>query len=853
MNELNLDQAVGLLLTAQAKGAALLLLVAGAALTMRRSSAASRHWVWLLGALGLLALPLLSVTGPRWRVNVPALPGIAVLADAPPVLGDAVEAPSSAKRPAWPEAGTFGERADAPAAFERPHYDSGRLSSDRASFFGAPTPAGILLLAWSGGAGLLLLSLASSLFGVTRLGLRSRTFGSARVQELTEQMRQQLGIVTEVRVLRGESGAMPMSWGLLRPTILLPEGAERWPNGRLVSVLLHELAHVRRRDCLSQVLAEIALALHWLNPLAWVAVRRLRIEREHACDDVVLAAGARPSDYAEELISLAKGFQPASRTGRAAVAMARPSHLATRIRALFQERSREQSFPKAAALAAVAGQLVTGLAAVAPAPRAAEDPGGADMLEPPARRELVVPADRMDTARTPVFSAPLDLVSAELPAAQVSSCGMSPDGWQRTTHNSNDEDHRLEWSKPGCDVEVRFEGEVEFSADFRDVASLGLGALLRIEETEGRTERRLDITPAADGAPSYRYQVDGQEQPFEAAARAWYEGMLLQVFRRGGFMAEERVAALLRSGGTAAVLHELEAIPSDFVFALYTGELFEQGDVTAAQAVTLLDRATARIESDFYMAEILGEVARRHLGSDVVLDAFVAASTTLESDHYRAQVLTQALEQTTLTPPRVAAVLRSAGEIESDHYLAQLLEGVAARYALEPALRESYLTAVQSIESDHYQAEVLSTLLARNDLDADELAVVIRAVEGVESDHYRASVLQEIAARALPSDALRSAYLQAAAGIESDHYRTEALSRLLAQATLSATQLQDLIRAAAGVESDHYKADLLVSIARRHRIEGATRDVFMQAMDSVESQHYRGQVAEALLRSDRGA
>ena len=86
-----------------------------------------------------------------------------------------------------------------------------------------------------------------------------------------------------------------MSWGTRRPAVLLPQGAERWPTSRLEAVLLHELAHVRRRDCLTQLMAEVAVALHWVNPLAWVAAHRLRVEREHACDDQALGAGARAS------------------------------------------------------------------------------------------------------------------------------------------------------------------------------------------------------------------------------------------------------------------------------------------------------------------------------------------------------------------------------------------------------------------------------------------------------------------------------------------------------------------------------------------------------------------------------
>jgi hypothetical protein len=605
------------------------------------------------------------------------------------------------------------------------------------------------------------------------------------------------------------------------------------------------------------MIAEAALALHWLNPLAWVAARRLRIEREHACDDAVVSAGARPSDYAEELLSLARGFHAPHRTSRAAVAMARPAHLAARIRTLLQDRRpRTQSGRRALALASLTSVMVSGLAAVVPV-RATVDSGDEPLtpsVAPAARRPSPRPDETTPEEPVPALPIPSEftaLVSLNPIPPQEATCGMATSGWERSTSNSNDDEHRFRWSKPGCDVDVRMEGDVEFSTSFRDVARLGRGAFLRIEEEEGGTQRRLDVTPGTDGAPLYAYRVNGNEQPFDAAARAWYEGMLLQIFRRGGFMAEERVAALLASGGAAAVFQELEALSSDYVFATYTRELMEQATLTAPQTVGLVGRAAARVDSDYYMAEILGAVADRQLSSDDVLDAFIAATSSVDSDHYRTEVLSRALDREDLSPARVAAVLESASGISSDFYLAQLLGSIAGRYALEPALRGPYLRAVESIESDHYRTEVLSTLLGRNDLDVSEMAVVLRATAGVDSDHYRTQILAQIATRALPSDALRAAYLEAADGIESDHYRSEALGHLLETSTLSQAQMTDVIRAAAGIESDHYKSALLVEIVRRNRLEGAARDAYMDALESIGSQTYRGAAAEALLRSDR--
>jgi hypothetical protein len=647
---------------------------------------------------------------------------------------------------------------------------------------------------------------------------------------------------------------MPVSWGLVRGTVLLPRGAERWHRERLRSVLLHELAHVRRRDCLTQAAAEVARALHWPDPLAWTLVRRLRVEREHACDDHVLASGAAPEEYASELVSLARSYRTVPPGARAAVAMARPSSLEARLRAVLDPgRGRSLSRPAAVAVSCLALVATAILGAATPAPPAPTAPTGPsatatlDVSEADGAPDAVTRPD----ARPPALGA-LVAEGARAAPQEAPTCGLEDTDWNSHSHHVENDDHRLSWSRPGCSVDIRIEGEVEFDADFRDVARLGRGARIRIAEEDGRTDRTLELTPGAGGAPQFEYEVDGDGRDFDAAARRWYEGMLLQIFRRGGFMAEERVRAILARGGVPAVLQELDEIPSDHVFASYVEELLRQAELDEAAVVDLVGRAEARVDSDHYLAGILEALAERTTMTDRVMDSFLSASQTLDSDHYRAGVLMRALERGDLGPERVGTLLVSASEIESDHYLAGILEGIGRRYALEPGLRAGYLRAVSSIESDHYRAAVLSALLERNDLDAGELSVVLRAAADIGSDHYVTEVLGQVADRGLASGELLEAYFAVTADIESDHYRSEALTRLLEQGDLAPALLTQVIGAVAGIESEHYRAGLLVEIANGHRLQGPAREAYVQAMDGMESSHYRGQVADALLRQERG-
>jgi len=138
-----------------------------------------------------------------------------------------------------------------------------------------------------------------------------------------------------VVVLRSHTENAPMTWGFGRPVILLPDEAEGWQPDRLRAVLLHELAHIHRGDYLAQILGRLACAVYWFHPLVWIAARRLRVEGEHACDDLVLQCDSRPSDYASHLLAIARGRRVSSGLSTASVPMARISQLEGRLRAIL--------------------------------------------------------------------------------------------------------------------------------------------------------------------------------------------------------------------------------------------------------------------------------------------------------------------------------------------------------------------------------------------------------------------------------------------------------------------------------------------------------------------------------------
>jgi TonB family protein len=328
--------ALAILAGAAIKGTAILGVGWVAALALRQRSAAARHLVWTAVASALLALPLLAVVLPALRVPLKTTGALAFFS---------VDSVGRA-------GGSTLGRGAAPATVAM------ATASDAAPFDWRPWIVGL----WAAGAAAGVLQMLWAAAVLCRLRRTARPFDDGR---MALPLCDALGIEHPVEILETARGSMPMTCGVLHPTVLLPSGAEEWSAARLRVVLLHELAHVRRGDVATHLLARTALSFYWWNPLAWMAWRQFVREREHATDDLVLSAGERASDYAGHLLEVARSLQTQTVTAWAALAMARRSELEGRLLAILDSHvDRKPSGRMAAAAVAL-------LAALAVAPFAA--------------------------------------------------------------------------------------------------------------------------------------------------------------------------------------------------------------------------------------------------------------------------------------------------------------------------------------------------------------------------------------------------------------------------------------------------------------------------------------------------
>ncbi|HEY0996253.1 MAG TPA: M56 family metallopeptidase [Gemmatimonadaceae bacterium] len=362
---------------------------------LARASAGMRHLVWLVTVAGLLAVPALATWAPLRVAVLPAAEGPAArdaqvtpsvtTPEAPPVT-----TPADARDASLPSAPSPAPMTPATDGLGVPGGNVARLLFDGA--------LPLALVVWIAVSLALLLSIAWSWLAVRRILRRAEPLDGREWRDLLYEVADRFGLDEPPALLCSHQVAMPFACGVVRPAIVLPGECEAWSVERRRAVLLHELAHVRRRDLVGHTLARVACALYWFHPMVWSAAKALRNESERACDDMALDCGAHAPDYAEHLLEIVTSVR-ADRTPAVAMAMARRSEFEGRMLAIL-DPDRPRARPGRRQVLATTlslGMMAVLISAAAPAPRTAAVHGPTARVAPDGKRDTGVVAAGEDT------------------------------------------------------------------------------------------------------------------------------------------------------------------------------------------------------------------------------------------------------------------------------------------------------------------------------------------------------------------------------------------------------------------------------------------------------------------------
>ncbi|HEY6107288.1 MAG TPA: M56 family metallopeptidase, partial [Gemmatimonadales bacterium] len=371
------------------KGTLLLLAAIVVVAALRRASAAVRHLVWGTVIASLLVLPLVSAVLP-WRLSivplpVPAAPGATFNAGLPTPPSLTPAPPESPRQPGAGAARSGETHAPAAVTPAAPSLWS-RLTP--------PTLFAALLVVWALGAVYLLGRLILGAVVLARVVRRGTPLDAPEWRRPLLEAADRLALERLPRLVMSDRLPMPFACGVLHPAIVVPVEAAEWDDRRRRTVLFHELAHLTRYDLVANAIGQVAAAVYWFHPLVWTAVRKLRVESERACDDLVLGVGTRASEYADHLLQIVCRAAR-SRTPAVALPMAQRHEFEGRMLAILERVARREpaSWRHGALLAALALALILPLAALAPSRPAITTAGPVNV--PPA----VVPQTDTGTPR----------------------------------------------------------------------------------------------------------------------------------------------------------------------------------------------------------------------------------------------------------------------------------------------------------------------------------------------------------------------------------------------------------------------------------------------------------------------
>ncbi len=315
-------------------------------LAVPRLSAASKHLGITLALCSVLALPVIGLALPAWRVALlPSRPVAAANANATTAAQTAKQAKvigATGDDDELPRSTVAAAITVAQAAHIVPESKLNALTRAVERF--KESWQGFLVIGVIAASLALLLRMAAGVVGVGIVARRSTEITDEIALRELDRACDHLRLEREVHLLRSNNITVPVVWGLVKPILLLPAASTEWPAERLRVVLLHELAHVKRYDGLTLLVTKAAVALFWFHPLMWSLERIARAECERACDDLVLASGTKPSDYAEHLLSIAKALPRVDPFRSVTLAMSRRSQLEGRLLSILQPHVRRGNF-----------------------------------------------------------------------------------------------------------------------------------------------------------------------------------------------------------------------------------------------------------------------------------------------------------------------------------------------------------------------------------------------------------------------------------------------------------------------------------------------------------------------------
>lgn len=712
-----------MILQAFIRGAIIIVIATLLATLLRNRSAALRHHVWATAVVVQLALVAFIPVLPT--IKLPVIPTITAKLDAPltenPQTDPSIATPSVTP-PARPDALTP-RRSDAQAP---------------------PAAINWIFAIWAAGAALIFARYVIGTLIMWHIAYTGRRIEDSDWLVLVQRTARELGITRPITMIWGNQVSVPVTWGVLYPMVLLPQSAREWSEDRRRFVLVHELAHVKRFDALTQFLAQITTALFWFSPFVWLAEWRMRVERECACDDTVIEHGTEPTLYADELLQMVRSLmrrrtqQPAF----AALAMARKSEFEGRMLAILDpDRPRRVT-------GITSGLLFALLSVLIAVPVAAIDPFALEVVTTPLATDL--------------DPAPI------APVASTSDCDLSAKGMGITADvGGNPKNIDIKFRQEGRCVLADLTWPVQLSTDERRILAVEPGGFVRLREVTPQRDVELVIEHPTGANVKRAFSINARTTHDDGATeREWVARVLPEVLSEAAIDPAQRVTRMLKSNGFGATLRQIAALHSRSARLAHFKALIVVNEWTDAELTQIRTSAEQSLSSSATDLEAFKRVLSRRAspvkalkaaGNDVELMEQVLTGITSNYD-LRVAMMSQLFGANRET---LLMFMRAAQRMSSGYELGTFLIATTPYYLGKDAqLVKAWFSGVGKVSSSYERRLVLMATLDYAQGKDAITSRLLNALTDMSSSYEKTVVLTAVATRHLiTTPELRTAFL----------------------------------------------------------------------------------------------
>jgi len=705
----------------------------------------------------------------------------------------------------------------------------------------------MLLSVWLAGVVMLTLRLFSGWMWVQRMKSRDARPVHEGLEAMGRRLMRRLHIGRAVRFLESKTVDVPTVIGWLRPVVLLPVSTLAGLTPRQVeAILAHELAHIRRHDYLVNLLQVVVETLLFYHPAVWWLSHRIRVEREHCCDDLAVSLCGDPVAYAAALAEL-EGLRGAG--GELALAASGGS-LVQRIKRVLGAPTHAGRAPGWLA-AGLALLLVVALSVSAASPDAR---GGAQVeisaVEPdqihastpapppaPAAPAVVaVPAApdaplavvaSASSVHAPVAAAQVAAVPVEAPAvasARAVEAAFAPVPPAASTHES-------------VPAALAVSATTAPAIAAAPVAASPVAVVVAsTSAASGQT-----VSTSGDSSGNYVWSDNGRKIEINYRGEIEFTNDDTDVARMTpGAMLRIREGRRLLGADTSV---EFTADGSGNITRKFWQGMKEQPFEPEGR------KWLAAMLPRFIRQSGIGapaRVARIHKSGGVT--GVLAEISRIEGSWAKHVYLKELMKVPGLSAADVQRAFNQAGtEIDSDFELASFLIS-SSRQITDEATRRAYLDAAKSIGSDFELRRVLSSILQGGAVPSPLAAGLLETSTSIDSDFEEASLLVQFA-RQQPIDAtVRAPFFKALATVDSSFEHARVLQALLQRTDLSPEARAGALESAGAVGSDFEAANVLLQFVKAGSIEGTIRAPFFRAAGTINSAFERSRVLQAVAK-----